>query len=90
LIADQLNDPESWSRFVPCHSSESERYLFESTVRGAGESLLKARKELMSRGRSVYEFDWQMSETDILTYATELAERLAAELVIGDADTRAA
>src|SRR5580658_7723889 len=85
LIADQLNDPETWSRFVPCHTNDSERYLFETTVRsGDCATKLKARKELMFRGRSVFEYDWQMDESDILAHAMQIADQLGSELTIGD------
>jgi len=87
LIGDQLNDPDTWTRFIPCHTSDSDRYLFDSTVRSSGAmaTKLKAQKDLMRRGRSVFEYDWQSDETDILAHAMQVADQLGLELIIMDA-----
>lgn len=86
LIGDQLNDPDTWTRFIPCHTSDSERYLFDATVRSSGAmaTKLKAQKELQRRGRSVYEYGWDLDETDILAHAMQIADQLGLELVILD------
>lgn len=85
LIADQLDDPEGWTRFVPCHTATSQRFLFETTVReSVGPIKLKACKELFARGRSVFEYDWESDENEILAHAMDIADKLQAELVISD------
>jgi hypothetical protein len=90
IIADQLNDPETWTRFIPCHTADSERYKFETVIRTTCDDsiTLKPSKELMKRGRCVYEYDWQVNETDILMHAMQVAEQLGMELdVAGSAET---
>jgi len=86
LIADQLNDPEGWSRFVPCHPVDSDRSRFESLVAetAAYYVKLKACKHLLMRGRSAFEYDWEMEEETILGHAMEVAARLGIDLEIGD------
>ena len=54
LIAEQLDDPATWDRFIPTHSPESQRAQFESCVEQTAESKLKLKpcKELLKRGTS--------------------------------------
>jgi len=83
LIAEGLNDPPSWDRFLPCHTVASERWLFDSTVKklAAGKLKFKPCKELLRSGTSVIEYDWEIAEEDILFHAMEVAENLRLELI---------
>ena len=84
LIAEQLDDPSTWDRFVPSHSATSDRARFGSVViEIAGSALrLKPCKELLKRGTSVFEYDWEIEEGDVLGHAIEVAEALGLELFI--------
>ncbi len=85
LIAEQLDDPSTWDRFVPCHTTDSQRWQFECKVKeAAGELTIKPCKDLMARGTSVFEYDWQIEEDDILSHAIKVAETLGFELLMGD------
>ena len=85
LVASQLDDPQGWTRFVPCHTVESQRYQFESTVKESS-AVLKPKlcQNLLSHGRSVFEYDWETDEDAILAHAMEIAERLDSELRFGE------
>jgi len=85
LIAEQLNDPPTWDRFVPCHTEDSQRSHFDCAVKAeaAGSGLtLKSCKELLMRGVSVFEYDWNTQDDDILSHAMCVAEKLQLELVM--------
>jgi hypothetical protein len=85
LIAEQLNDPPTWDRFVPCHTTESERWQFDSSVKeeaAANGLKLKPCKELLSRGVSVFEYDWNTPDDDILHHAMEVADLLQLALLM--------
>ncbi len=84
LIAEQLEDPPTWDRFLPCHSPTSERSQFENTAKqvAGSEIKLKPCKELLKRGTSVLEYDWQIGEDDILCHAIQVAETLGFELIL--------
>jgi hypothetical protein len=85
LIGDQLNDPQDWTRFVPCHSANSDRYLFDSTVKEMSSGIkIKLCPNLLSRGRSVFEYDWETDEAVILAHALSIAEKIDAELSFGE------
>jgi hypothetical protein len=86
LIAEQLDDPETWDRFVPCHTTKSQRWQFESTVKehAAGLGLkLKVCKDLLKHGTSVFEYDWNTLDDDILGHAMQVADILQIELQMG-------
>jgi hypothetical protein len=79
LIAEHLNDPPTWHRFVPCHTTDSERWQFDSAVKveaAANGLKLKPCKELLALGVSVFEYDWNTSDDDILHHAMQVAELL--------------
>ena len=83
LIAEQLDDPATWDRFVPCHTSDSQRWNFDSTVKTQASScglILKPCKDLLTRGISVFEYDWNSADDDILMHAMQVAETLQVEL----------
>lgn len=86
LIAEQLNDPATWDRFVPCHSADSERAVYDAQVKAsaceAGVTV-KPCKELLARGISVFEYDWNTLDDDILSHALTVAEQLGVELMMG-------
>jgi hypothetical protein len=84
LIAEQLDDPQSWDRFLPSHSATSERWQFDCVAKAAGGSDLKITpcKELLKRGTSVFEYDWQADEGDILFHAMQVAADLGLELLM--------
>jgi hypothetical protein len=89
LIGDQLNDPEDWTRFLPCHSANSERFKFDAAVKQSSDKLpfkLSASKTLMVWGRSVYEYDWRVGDDELLAHAMQIAEGFNVELFLGDAD----
>jgi len=85
LIAEDLDDPAAWNRFVPCHTADSQRWKFECVVKqySASDCLkLKQCKELLTRGLSVYEYDWNAEEEEILSHAMEVAADLELELLM--------
>ena len=85
LIAEQLNDPPTWDRFVPCHTTASERWQFDCAVKEqAAEAGLKLKpcKDLLSCGTSVFEYDWNTLDDDILSHAMQVADELHLELVM--------
>lgn len=89
LVAEQLDDPASWDRFVPCHSHTSQRWQFESKAKELAETLshssplkLKPCKDLLSRGTSVFEYSWETEEDDILAHALQVAEAFELDLLM--------
>lgn len=89
LIGDQLNDPADWTRFLPCHGADSERFKFDVAVKQSSGKLsfkLNANKTLMVSGKSVYEYDWRIADDQILEHAMEIADIFGVELMLGDAD----
>lgn len=89
LAAEQLDDPISWDRFVPCHTQTSQRWQFENTAKMLSEKIsqehfckIKPCKELLSRGTSVFEYNWEMEEDDILAHALLVADSLELDLLM--------
>jgi hypothetical protein len=82
LIAEQLDDPETWDRFIPCHTVTSQRWRFDCTVKQSCSDLLKLKscKDLLKRGTSIFEYDWTVEEDDILSHAIQIAEKFDLEL----------
>jgi hypothetical protein len=91
LMAQQLDDPETWDRFVPTHSMQSERFHFEqATMTAAGVQIkIKICKDMLKRGVSAYEYDWQTDEDAIITHALQVSDALGVELVMGESKTAA-
>lgn len=85
LIADQLDDPPTWDRFVPSISPDSQRARFDGAAKDAAGSAVKiqVRKDLLVRGLSVFEYDWNTLDDDILAHAMQVAESLDVELFMG-------
>lgn len=85
IVAEQLDDPNGWDRFLPCHTVNSERWCFDSTVKQAAVGRFKVSpcKELLKTGTSVFEYCWEADEADILMHAMEVAESLGTELALG-------
>jgi len=84
LIAEQLDDPPTWDRFLPCHSNTSERWQFDFVAKEAAGSDVKIKpcKELLKRGTSIFEYDWEAEEGDILCHAIQVADTLGLELLM--------
>ncbi len=82
LIAEQLDDPKNWDRFIPCHTVTSERYRFDCTVKQSTNDGLKLKscKDLLKRGTSIFEYDWAVEEDVILSHAIQIAEVFGMEL----------
>jgi hypothetical protein len=82
LIAEQLDDPQTWDRFIPCHTVTSERWLFDCTVKQSTNDQLKLKscKDLLKRGTSIFEYDWTVDEDVILGHAIQIAEKFGVEL----------
>src|ERR1700730_16751313 len=86
LIAENINDPQEWTRFLPCHQADSERFKFDSTVKQSLDKTpyaVRLCKPMLVRGKSVHEYEWTMPEEDILAHAMDIAETLHVELLIG-------
>jgi hypothetical protein len=85
LIAEQLDDPQGWDRFIPSHTVASERWRFDCLVKelAAGKLKIKVCKDLLKRGTSVFEYDWNDAESEILCHAMEAADRLGQDLLLG-------
>ncbi len=83
LIAELLNDPPTWDRFIPSHSVDSERSKFDTAAKAkAGDELsLKPCKDLLKRGTSAFEYDWNTEEDDVLSHALEVADAFGVELL---------
>jgi hypothetical protein len=92
LIAEQLNDPQNWDRFVPSHSADSERFKFDNvTTRLAGSQMkLTICKELLKRGCSAFQYDWNTDEEVILNHAFLVAEVLEVNIEIGEPNRKSA
>jgi len=89
LQAEGLRDPAGWTRFVPCHSADSDRFRFDATVRETDPRVnLGHRKNLLDEGLSVFEYAWNVPEDVILEHAMKVADALGAELVLGGRCTR--
>jgi hypothetical protein len=84
IIAEQLDDPPTWDRFVPCHSAESQRWKFDSAVKdAAGNGLtVKPHKNMLARGVSAFEYDWNAGDDDVLQHAIQVADTLGLELSV--------
>ena len=85
LVAEQLDDPANWDRFIPCHTIDSQRWQFDSTVKHtAAVSALKVKpcKELLVRGMSVFEYDWECDDDLILAHAIHMAEHFDTDLLL--------
>ena len=90
ITADKLDDPVGWDRFVPCHTTKSERWQFECTVKvqaTTNKLSVKLCKELLKRGLCLFEYDWNTSDDDILQHAIQVAETLNVELVLEEPST---
>lgn len=85
LIADQLDDPPTWGRFVPSISPNSQRARFDGAAKDAagGAVKIQVRKDLLVRGLSVFEYDWNTLDDDILAHAMRVSESLDVELLMG-------
>lgn len=85
IVAEELDDPATWDRFVPCQNADSERWKFDTAVKAAtGTGLrLKACKELLARGVSAFEYEWDTNEDELLSHAIQVAETLGVELSMG-------
>lgn len=93
LITEQLDDPENWDRFVPCHTAGSQRWQFECAAKQKAEcNGLKLRlcKDLLARGLCVFEYDWNTQEDEILQHAMQVADMLGLELLMEAPLTRSA
>lgn len=88
LVAEQLDDPQMWNRFLPCHTATSQRWRFDCAAKelGAGKVKLKLCNDMLNRGISVFEYAWETDEDDILFHAMEVGEKLGVELLM-DAPT---
>jgi hypothetical protein len=83
LLAEDLDDPAAWDRFLPCHSADSQRRKFEVMVKETAKTIkIKSCKELLKRGTSVFEYDWDTNEDVILAHAMEVAENFGLELLM--------
>ena len=86
LIAEQLDDPPTWDRFIPSHTATSERWRFDCLAKDTATDFqvkVKPCKEMLKRGTSVFEYDWETAEGDILCHAMQVADMLGVELLIG-------
>jgi hypothetical protein len=83
LIAEGLDDPPTWDRFLPSHSASSQRWKFDCAVKETSDGIKLAQcRDLMKRGTSVYEYDWETQEDVILCHAIQVAEFLDQDLVM--------
>lgn len=83
LVAEGLNDPQGWNRFVPCHDHNSERFLFEGIARETTTIKLNLCKDLLVAGSCTFEYAWDTCEDEVLEHAISIAEKLGVELFIG-------
>jgi len=86
LSAEQLDDPRTWDRFVPCHTTDSKRWQFDHAVKELAVTngvLLKPCKDLLTRGVSVFEYDYNAEEDQILEHALQVCETLELDLIVG-------
>ncbi len=86
LVAEQLDDPPNWDRFLPSHLSTSERFRFDTTVRKEADGNLKMKpcKDMLKGGMSAFEYDFEAEETDVLSHAITVASCLGLDLNIGE------
>src|ERR1700733_8785917 len=84
LLAEQLDDPATWDRFIPCHTVSSQRWTFDCAVKeAAGKTVvLKPCKDMLKCGTSAFEYDWNTEEDEILSHAMQVAENLHLELIM--------
>jgi hypothetical protein len=84
LIAEQLDDPQGWDRFLPNHTASSQRWHFEHIAKqtAGGVVTITPCKDLLRRGSCIFEYDWQVDEADILSHAIQVAELLGLELMM--------
>ena len=89
IIAEELDDPKVWDRFLPCHTVESERWKFDSTVKALANPSLKITvcRNYLRRGVSVFEYDFNSEENDVLEHAMCVAEAMGLELNFGPLST---
>ncbi len=82
IVAEELDDPKVWDRFLPCHTVQSERWKFDTTVKELADSKLKLTlcRNFLKRGTSAFEYDWNAEETDVLDHAIRVAEELGLDL----------
>ncbi len=82
IVAEQLDDPATWDRFLPCHTAESERWSFDCTVKEAAGDFVRLLpcKDLIRRGTSAFEYDWNTEEDFVLSHAMQVARKLGLEL----------
>jgi hypothetical protein len=92
LIAEDLKDPDTWDRFVPTHSPNSERFAFDKVVaQTAGNSItLKVYKDLLKRGSSAYEYAWDTDQEIVISHALNVADALGADLEIAEPSQKTA
>jgi hypothetical protein len=86
LIAEQLVDPPTWDRFLPNHSPESDRARFDNRAKAEAEGNIKIKscKEMLKPGTSVFQYDWQVDEGDVLVHAMQVSEAVGCELVFAE------
>jgi hypothetical protein len=91
LIAEQLDDPSMWDRFVPCHTADSQRWRFDCVVKESCSTTVKLKpcKEMLTRGVSVFEYDWNAGEDDILAHAMQVADLLGLDLSMDESRSAA-
>lgn len=84
IVAELLNDPPTWDRFIPSHTADSERSRFDSAAKLAASCNLKLKpcENLLKRGTSAFEYDWAADESDVLSHALEVADTFGLELCI--------
>ena len=84
LVAEQLDDPHNWDRFLPCHTATSQRWQFDCTAKqlAQGQVKLKLCNDMLKCGISVFEYDWETKEDEILAHAMDVAEKLGADLLM--------
>lgn len=91
LQAEGLRDPVGWTRFLPFHSTDSDRFRFDTTVRELHPGVkVLLRKNLLDEGVSIFEYDWSVAEDVVLEHAMQVAESLGTELVLGRSTRQAA
>ena len=82
IVAEELDDPKVWDRFLPCHTIQSERWKFDTTVKELAETKVKLApcRSYLKRGMSAFEYDWNSDEEDVLDHAMRVADVFGLEL----------
>jgi hypothetical protein len=83
LVADELQDPATWSVFLLNHGPETERYHFEAAVQKASSeknvSLTPFRLRCKS-GLCTLEYSWGVKSQAVKAHAQRVAELLSADI----------